>query len=132
MWNKLLWYFSKFKAHLTNNFIYTWTIEPIIALKKNEAGFYSLALFVITSFLGNFYGVEWFTIHIFDIFVSIPLLSNVFKAIINNIKILTILSLLATGFILVFNVLSFSTYSAVIYEEEIPEESCDTILDCVL
>lgn len=65
-------------------------------------------------------------------FVSISLLTNVFKAILNNFQILTILSLLATAFILVFNVLSFSTYSSVIYEEDIPEESCETILDCVL
>ena len=49
-----------------------------------------------------------------------------------NISMLTMLSLLATAFILVFNILSFSTYSSVIYEEDIPEESCETILDCVL
>ena len=91
-----------------------------------------MALFVIASFLGNFYGVEWFTIHIFDVFVNIKLLTNVFKAILMNISMLTMLSLLATAFILVFNILSFSTYSSVIYEEDIPEESCETILDCVL
>ena len=60
------------------------------------------------------------------------MLSNVFKAIVINIKVLTILSLLATAFILVFNVLSFSTYTSVIYEEDIPEEPCVDILNCVL
>lgn len=112
---------GRLKSLLTNSFIYTSCIEPIIAIQQKEEGFLSLALFLIASILGNFYRVEWFTVHIFDFFVSIPILSNVFTAILNNIKILTILSLLATAFILVFNVLSFSTYSSVIYEDDIPE-----------
>lgn len=43
-----------------------------------------------------------------------------------------IFSLLAGAFILVFNILSFRTYTPVIYDEDIPEESCVTIIDCVL
>ena len=132
VWGRLLSFMESIKGLLTKNAIYSWCIEPIIAIAQNEGGFISLAVFVTASFLGNFYGVEWFTIHIFDVFVSIPLLTNVFKAIFNNIKILMILSLLATAFILVFNVLSFSTYSSVIYEEDIPEESCETIMGWVL
>lgn len=65
-------------------------------------------------------------------FTTIPLLTNVFKAVINNISTLTILSMLATAFVLVFNILSLSTYTPVIYGEDIPEESCEDILDCVL
>lgn len=49
------------------------------------------------------------------------MLSNVFKAIFMNIKELATLSLLATAFIVVFNVLSFSTYTVVVYEDEVPE-----------
>lgn len=40
--------------------------------------------------------------------------------------------MLATAFVLVFNIMSLSTYTPVIYGEEIPEESCEDILDCVL
>lgn len=79
-----------------------------------------MALFVIGSLLGNFYGVEWFALHIFDYFVNIPLLSNIFKAILNNIRILVTFSLLAGAFILVFNILSFRTYTSVIYDEDLP------------
>ena len=47
-------------------------------------------------------------------------LTNIFKAILNNFQKLTILSILAGVFILVFNVLSLSTYSHVIYEDDLP------------
>ncbi len=96
-------------------------IEPVLALASTESGFNSLLLFFLGSLLGNFYGVEWFTLHIFDYFANIPLLANVFKAIINNIKILVIFSLLAGAFILVFNILSFRTYTPVIYDEDLPK-----------
>ena len=112
--------------------IYKDKIEPVIALQQHEEGFLSLAIFVFAAILGNFYGVEWYTIHLFDFFVNIPLLSNVFKAIIISIKELMTLSFLATAFILVFNVLSFSTYTSVIYEDDIPEEACAGIMNCVL
>lgn len=123
---------SEQKALITETSFYKNYLLPVIAIQQTESGFLSLALFVIASFLGNFYGVEWYMIHLFDFFVDIPMLTNVFKAIIINIKELTILSLLATTFILVFNVLSFSTYSSVIYEDEVPEEACIDILNCVL
>lgn len=86
----------------------------------------------MTAILGNFSGVEWYTIHLFNVFVGIPQLINVFKAIIQNIKLLLILSALAALFVSVFNILSLSTYVPVIYEEELPEESCESIIDCVL
>lgn len=82
--------------------------------------------------MGNVYGVEWFSIHIFDYFANIPLLANVFKSIVNNFQKLAMFSLLAAAFILVFNIMSFSTYTPVIYEDDIPEEACETILECVL
>ena len=91
-----------------------------------------MLIFVIASFLGNFYGVEWYTIHIFDFFVNIPMLTNVFKAILMNLEVLTILSLLATAFIFVFNILSLSTYTPVIYEDEVPDEACEEVIGCVL
>jgi hypothetical protein len=87
---------------------------------------------VAVSFAGNFIGMQYFTIHIFDIFLQISLLGNVFKAITVNAKILSILSLLAGAFIFVFNVLSFGTYAATIYPEDQPEEVCENLFNCVL
>ena len=60
------------------------------------------------------------------------MLTNVFKAILMNLEVLTILSLLATAFIFVFNVLSLSTYTPVIYEDDVPDEACEEIMGCVL
>jgi hypothetical protein len=65
--------------------------------------------------MGNFFGVEWYVIHLFDYFVGIPLLTNVFKAVINNISEWTLLSTFAGCFILVFNIITLNTYTAVIY-----------------
>ena len=71
--------------------------------------------------------------HLFDFFVSIESLANVFKSVLNNIKILSLLSALLAIFILVFNVISLGVYAHVVYEEEdFPEESCESISDCVL
>lgn len=107
--------------YIANSYLWKTIIQPILALQSTEAGFNSLALFVIGSLLGNFYGVEWFSLHIFDYFVNIPLLSNIFKAILSNIRILGTFSMLAGAFILVFNILSFRTYTSVIYDEDLPE-----------
>jgi hypothetical protein len=42
-------------------------------------------------------------------------------------------SLLAGAFILVFNILSFRTYTPVIYgDKNIPDDACQTIIDCIL
>ena len=64
--------------------------------------------------------------------LQISLLGNVFKAITFNMKILSILSLLAGAFIFVFNVLSFGTYSASIYPDDLPEDVCEDLVNCVL
>ena len=107
-------------------------IQLILALHSSESGFLSIVVFVTASFLGNFVGIEWYTMHLFDFFVGISLLTNVFKAILNNFKILSLLSGLAGCFILVFNIISLNTYVSVIYEEEVPAEACEDFLGCVL
>jgi hypothetical protein len=56
-----------------------------LALNKYESGFLSILIFVLAAFMGNFVGVEWYVIHLFDYFVGITLLTNVFKAVIDNI-----------------------------------------------
>jgi hypothetical protein len=102
------------------------------ALLQYEAGFLSILIFVIAAFMGNFVGIEWYVIHLFEFFVGVALLANVFQAVINNIGELTLLSIFATCFILVFNILSINTYAPVMYEEENPAESCEEIIGCVL
>jgi hypothetical protein len=90
----------------------------------NEADFKSIAFFLSTSIMGNFFGVEWYTTHLFNLFVGIPQLINVSKAIVANFKLLFILSCLASLFVMVFNIISLNTYVPVIYEEKLPKESC--------
>lgn len=94
----------------------TTLFQTIVGLHTYESGFLSILVFVISSFLGNFVGIEWYTMHLFDFFVGISLLTNVFKAILDNIKLLGLLSGLAGCFILVFNIISLNTYVSVIYE----------------
>lgn len=71
-------------------------------------------------------------IHLFDYFVGITLLTNVFKAVIDNIGELSLLSAFAGCFILVFNIVSLNQYTPVIYEDDIPTEVCESVIDCVL
>lgn len=85
------------------------------ALNKYESGFLSILIFVMASIMGNFVGVEWYVIHLFDYFVGISLLTNVFKAVIDNIGELSLLSAFAGCFILVFNIVSLNTYTPVIF-----------------
>lgn len=67
------------------------------------------------------YGPAYFTIHIFDIFLKIQILGNVFKSITNNLKILNVLSALTGVFIMVFNIVSLKTYAPIIFPEDIPD-----------
>lgn len=54
----------------------------IASLQLYEGGFFAILIFVFAAIYANLYGVEWYTIHMFDFFVGISLLTNVFKAII--------------------------------------------------
>lgn len=101
-------------------------------LATYESGFLSILMFVTATLMGNFVGVEWYTIHLFDIFTEVSELTNIFKAIMNNFQKLTFLSFLAAVFILVFNVVSLNTYTPVLYPDDLPEESCEDIIACVL
>jgi hypothetical protein len=128
LWNSFSWIGSKLTIGKNKITEYEWyknTITTLIALYTYESGFLSILIFVLATFAGNFIGVEWYTIHIFDIFTDISELTNIFKAILNNFQKLTILSILAGAFILVFNVLSLSTYSHVIYEDDLPDDACE-------
>jgi hypothetical protein len=103
-----------------------------LALNSYESGFLSILIFLLASLMGAFVGVEWYVIHLFDYFVGISLLTNVFKAVIDNIGELSLLSAFAGCFILVFNIVSLNTYTPVIFEDDIPEEVCEDVIDCVL
>jgi hypothetical protein len=87
----------------------------VMAVNKYESGFLSILVFVFAAVMGNFVGVEWYVIHLFDYFVGITLLTNVFKAVIDNIGELSLLTAFAGCFILVFNIISLNFYTPVIY-----------------
>lgn len=86
------------------------------ALLLFEGGFLSILVFVVAAVLGNFVGIEWYVLHLFEYFVGVAQLANIFQAVINNIGELTMLSIFASVFIMVFNILSVNTYAPVMYE----------------
>ena len=103
------------------------------ALATYESSFLSILMFVSATLMGNFVGIEWYTIHLFDIFTDVSELTNIFKAILNKFKKLVLLSCLAAVFILVFNVVALNTYTPVLYgDSDLPEEACVDVIDCVL
>jgi hypothetical protein len=113
-------YSRKIKVAIMSNWLVRNIFISFYALSQYESGFLSILMFVVATFLGNFVGVEWYTIHLFDIFTSYSELTNIFKAILNNFKKLALLSFLAGVFILVFNVVSLNTYTPVIWQEDLP------------
>jgi hypothetical protein len=113
-------FFAKVKDAIMKNILVRNIIISFYALWHFETGFLSILMFVVATLLGNFVGVEWYTIHLFDIFTNYPDLTNIFKAILNNFKKLALLSFLAGVFILVFNVVSLNTYTSVIWEDDLP------------
>mgnify|MGYP001199445721 CR=1 FL=1 len=108
-------YMVKIKDALMNNWIVRNIFISFYALSHYEEGFLSILMFVVATLLGNFVGIEWYTIHLFDIFTNYTELTNIFKAILNNFKKLALLSFLAGVFILVFNVVSLNTYNSIIW-----------------
>ena len=117
-------YTSKIYSAIVNNFFIRNVIIATYALSQYESGFLSILMFVSATLLGNFVGVEWYMIHLFDIFTAYSELTNIFKAILNNFKKLAMLSFLAGVFILVFNVISLNTYTPVMWEDDLPEDAC--------
>jgi len=108
-------YISKAKEAVMANMVVRNVFVTAYALANYENGFLSILMFVVAAIMGNFVGVEWYTIHLFDIFTEISELTNIFKAILNNFKKLALLSFLAGVFILVFNVISLNTYTPVLW-----------------
>jgi hypothetical protein len=114
-------YSSRIKNVIMSNTIVRNVFITAYSLSQYESGFLSILMFVAATIMGNFVGVEWYTIHLFDIFTDISELTNIFKAILNNFKKLALLSFLAGVFILVFNVISLNTYTSVLWAEDLPE-----------
>lgn len=56
------------KDVILNNMIVRNVFVTGYALANYEAGFLSIFMFVVAAIMGNFVGVEWYTIHLFDIF----------------------------------------------------------------
>ena len=124
---------ERFKDRFMQNYFIRNFVISLYSIWTYESSFLSILMFVSATLMGNFWGIEWYTIHIFDIFTDVSELTNIFKAILNNIKKLTLLSFLAAVFILVFNVISLNTYTPVLFgEEDLPEEACEDVIGCVI
>lgn len=77
-------YTSKVKEAVLSNVVVRNVFITAYSLANYEAGFLSILMFVVAAIMGNFMGVEWYTIHLFDIFTEVNELANIFKAILNN------------------------------------------------
>lgn len=108
----------KVLTFISKLYLYKVLVIPVLALFTYESSFNSTISFLLAAFAGNFLGVEWYTLHLFDFFVSIDSLANVFKSVLKSIGVLSLLSVLLGIFILVFNVISLSVYANVVYEGE--------------
>lgn len=82
----------------------------MIILKYDEKFFYVISYF-IASVLGTFYYQGLFLLYIIFFFMENETLSNVFNAIVYNLKQLLSVSLLGVVFVYVFSLIFFETYS---------------------
>lgn len=85
--------------------------------------------------MGTFIDPSVFFIHIIDIFCQSSQLANVFKAIANTFKQVSLVSFMGVIFVVVFCTVTFSNYTKDIYgEKELkhPEKLCDSMLSCLL
>ena len=52
-----------------------WFVRNVLiafySLSLYESGFLSIMMFIVATIMGNFVGVEWYTIHLFDIFTDV-------------------------------------------------------------
>ena len=85
-------------------------IKAFFCLIQYESDFLGLLIFFLSSFLGTFYRIEFFSLHMFFLVTQIDLLTNVFQAVTINIKLLALVSLLGLSFIVIFSIFSFNSY----------------------
>jgi inositol 1,4,5-triphosphate receptor type 1/inositol 1,4,5-triphosphate receptor type 3 len=109
--------------HLLRNLYY---------LALNEEDFIQFFLYWIFSFLGTFVKNYFFSLHLFDLFSRLSLLKNVFQAISYNAKQLFVVAMLGVLFVFVFSFTSFDTYVDDIYQEENPDQTCTTLIQCMI
>jgi hypothetical protein len=64
-------YSSKIKEVIMSNVVVRNVFITAYSLAQYESGFLSILMFVSATILGNFVGVEWYTIHLFDIFTNV-------------------------------------------------------------
>ena len=62
---------SSFKEGVMQNVFVRNVIIAIYTLMTYESSFLSILMFVSATIMGNFWGVEWYTIHLFDMFTDI-------------------------------------------------------------
>lgn len=107
-------------------------VENAYFLLMNEENFVQFFLFWVNSFLGTFFKNYFFSLHLFDIFSRLSLLRNVFQAISYNAKQLCVTAMLGVLFVFAFSFIAFDTYVDDIYSDENHDESCSSIIQCMI
>lgn len=97
-------------------------VKNIYCLAVYDTEFSGILLFIIGSALGNLYRIEWFSMLIISMMMSsMDVLKNMIASITTKIKILGMLSLLGTAFIVIFSIFSINFYVESLYEDELPK-----------
>ena len=75
-------------------------------------------LFLSGSFLGTFYGRDFFSILLINLMIDkLDVLKNIIAAITINMKMLGMLSFLGGSFVAIFSIFSINSYSVSLYPE---------------
>ena len=61
----------RLKERIMSNMFVRHVLIALYALWTYESSFLSILMFVSATLMGNFVGVEWYTIHLFDIFTDV-------------------------------------------------------------
>lgn len=90
-----------------------------------------ISMYLVFSVLGTFHDQKFFLIYILFYFMEHETLSNIFNAIIFNIKQLLSVSMLGVVFVYVFCIIFFETYSLDMMSAE-SDDTCVGILGCIM
>ena len=96
-----------------------------------DSNFRYITTNLFVSFLGTFVDQTFFLIYVLFYFMEHDTLSNVFNAIVYNVKQLLSVSLLGIVFVYVFCLVFFETYALEMMSSG-GDEACDNILTCIL
>lgn len=80
-----------------------------------------MLLFMFGSFMGMFYGIEWFSILLMNLLMArLDVLKNILQALKVSLPMLGMLSFFGASFIAFFSVFSLYYYAGAIYPDKFP------------